>query len=48
MPMGESSKKTMGKLSKFQYGECDVLIISYDQMKIYSKDLAKIFNIGEL
>lgn len=36
----------MGILSTFQFGEPDVLIISYDQLKIYQKDMAKVFNIG--
>ncbi|PRP88270.1 hypothetical protein PROFUN_03379 [Planoprotostelium fungivorum] len=45
MGMGESSKRSLGKLSQFQFGEYDVLVISYDQMKIYAKDLEKVHNI---
>lgn len=48
MCLGESTKKALGKISDFQFKpEYDVLIISYDQLKIHSKELAKVWNIGK-
>ena len=44
--MGESSKTALGKLSEFQFKDgLDVLIISYDQLKIHCKEIAKVHNI---
>ena len=37
----------MGKISEFQYKEYDVLVISYDQLKIYADTLAQVHNIGK-
>lgn len=41
-----STKVGRAKLSQVQFGEADVLCISYDQLKIYAEDLRKIPQIG--
>jgi DNA repair and recombination protein RAD54 and RAD54-like protein len=38
----ESSPKTPMKIRKFDQEDYDVLIISYDQLKIYCEEIAKI------
>lgn len=43
--IGESNKKNGAKIGKLQYGEFDVLIISYDQLKIAIKDMKTIWNL---
>lgn len=42
------SKKGRAKLSAFEKGEKPVLVISYDQMKIFQNDIAKCHGIGEI
>jgi SNF2 family DNA or RNA helicase len=44
--IGESKKTNRGKLGDVQYGKADVLIISYDQLRLFSNDLQKIPQIG--
>jgi len=44
--IGESTKTGLSKLSELQYGKADVLIISYDQLRIYCEDICKIPTIG--
>ncbi len=45
--LGESKKNALAKIGEFQFkAEYDVLIISYDQLKIHAKELAKVWNIG--
>lgn len=46
MPIGESTKTGMGKISDFQYKDYDVLVISYDQLKKYADTLKSVTNIG--
>jgi SNF2 family DNA or RNA helicase len=43
--LGESCKNALARIADFQYKDHDVLIISYDQLKIRGKDLAKVWNI---
>ncbi len=42
----ESTKAGIARLGRVQSGEADVLVISYDQLRIYAEDLRKIPQIG--
>ncbi|EGC30980.1 hypothetical protein DICPUDRAFT_50468 [Dictyostelium purpureum] len=44
--IGESTKTGRAKLSELEFGPADVLIISYDQLRIYCEDVCKISSIG--
>ncbi|KAM9992129.1 hypothetical protein ACTFIZ_012799 [Dictyostelium cf. discoideum] len=44
--IGESTKTGRAKLTELEFGKADVLIISYDQLRIYCEDICKITSIG--
>merc|ERR1712054_471621 len=48
MPISQSSKKGRFKIYAFEREDYDVLIISYDQLKIYQEEIASIRSVGLL
>ncbi|KYR01271.1 SNF2-related domain-containing protein [Tieghemostelium lacteum] len=44
--IGSSTKLGRAKLSELQFGKADVLVISYDQLRIYCDEICKIPTIG--
>eukprot|EP01132_Coremiostelium_polycephalum_P006046 gene6046-7531_t len=44
--IGKSTKTGRAKLGEFQFSGRDVLVISYDQLRIYCEDICKIPSIG--
>lgn len=44
--VADSSKKSMSDLGDVTYGKAEILIISYDQLKIHIEEIAKLEDIG--